>query len=274
MTPKISVIIPFYNAHKYLTACLNSILNQTYQNLEIILIDDGSTDNSLEIAQSFKKQDPRIQIFTQKNRGPSAARNLGLKKATGDFISFIDSDDTINPDFLTKLKSVYTKSTSLSLCAMNYFRVKSNTTKSVYTTPPFKKRKHESNASFIMSLLARDGRLYPVTNKLFRADIIKSHQLFFNESINFAEYTEFVLTYIKHTPCNIAFILEPLYNYNFGTETSTVKKSGVIWQNWQNSYNFLKNWVGDNPSAEERFWLFLIYCRWRISYLRSKHRAR
>ena len=93
---KISVIIPVYNAENHLPRLINSVLLQTYSNLEIICINDGSTDKSLKILEEFQNQDSRIIIKTTQNSGASAARNLGLKLATGDYISFVDADDWLN----------------------------------------------------------------------------------------------------------------------------------------------------------------------------------
>ena len=92
---KISIIIPIYNVEQYLPQCLDSIINQTYKNLEIILINDGSTDNSGKICDNYAKVDNRIHVFHKKNEGVSSARNLGLEKCTGDFIGFVDPDDFI-----------------------------------------------------------------------------------------------------------------------------------------------------------------------------------
>ncbi len=92
-TPLVSVIIPVYNPGRHLYRCLNSITHQTYRNLEIILINDGSTDDSLNVCRSYAEKDSRIQVFTQENAGVSVARNRGIEAATGDWYSFIDSDD-------------------------------------------------------------------------------------------------------------------------------------------------------------------------------------
>lgn len=89
----ISVIIPVYNAEKYLKTCLDSIINQTYKNIEIVCVDDGSTDHSLELLRLYEKKDTRIKVYTQKNAGPSAARNRALEVVKGDYISFVDADD-------------------------------------------------------------------------------------------------------------------------------------------------------------------------------------
>jgi glycosyltransferase involved in cell wall biosynthesis len=99
----ISVVVPIYNTEKYLAECLESIILQTYDNLEIILVDDGSTDKSGQICENHKKLDKRIKYFKQKNSGVSSARNRGIREARGAFITFIDSDDTVNKDFINNL---------------------------------------------------------------------------------------------------------------------------------------------------------------------------
>lgn len=113
----ISIIVPVYNVEKYLEHCLNSIINQTYKNLEIILVNDGSTDNSLEICESFKQKDSRIKIITKGNGGLSSARNEGLKIAKGNYISFVDSDDWIDADFIKALyNNLISTDSDMSTC--------------------------------------------------------------------------------------------------------------------------------------------------------------
>lgn len=102
----VSVIIPIYNVEKYLSECLNSVIQQTYKNLEIILIDDGSTDSSSDIAKEFVLQDKRIKLFTQENGGQSKARNFGIQQAQGDFLIFVDSDDYIQNFHIEELMDV------------------------------------------------------------------------------------------------------------------------------------------------------------------------
>ena len=97
--PEISVIVPVYNVERYLTRCIDSILAQTYQNFELILVDDGSTDGSGTLCDSYMKKDSRIKVIHKKNGGLSDARNSGIDAAEGEFLSFIDSDDWVRPDF-------------------------------------------------------------------------------------------------------------------------------------------------------------------------------
>ena len=103
---KISVIVPVYNASEYLEECVKSILAQTYKNIEIVLVDDGSKDNSLELCTKLKQQDSRIVVVHQENAGPGAARNKGVDIATGDYVAFVDSDDIIAPDMYEVLLSL------------------------------------------------------------------------------------------------------------------------------------------------------------------------
>ena len=98
----VSVIIPIYKAEKYLSMCVDSVLNQTYQNLEVILVDDGSPDNCPAICDEYAQKDKRIRVIHQKNAGLSMARNAGLDICTGDYITFVDSDDALHIDFVAR----------------------------------------------------------------------------------------------------------------------------------------------------------------------------
>ena len=111
----ISIIVPVYNVEPYLKRCLDSIINQTYTNIEIILIDDGSTDNSGSICDDYSKQDKRIKVIHKKNSGPSAARNSGLKMSSGEYIGFVDSDDYIETNYLERMMT-YNKNYNVVMC--------------------------------------------------------------------------------------------------------------------------------------------------------------
>ena len=100
--PIVSVIVPVYNTQKFIDRCLKSIIRQTFKDFEIVIINDGSTDNSLDICKSYSLQDDRIRIFTKENGGLASARNAGIAKARGEYIKFVDSDDEIPDDCLEK----------------------------------------------------------------------------------------------------------------------------------------------------------------------------
>lgn len=118
---KISVIIPVYNVSLYLSQCLENIIHQTYENLEIICVNDGSTDTSSEILNKYAKKDNRITIISQKNSGQSASRNNGIKKATGDYIHFLDSDDYIPLNYYEKMIKSLGNTDADIVCSGFYF---------------------------------------------------------------------------------------------------------------------------------------------------------
>ena len=97
---KVSIIMPVYNSEKYIKNAVLSVLNQTYKNLELIAVDDGSTDNSLEILNNIKKEDSRLKVYAKENGGISSARNYGIDRATGEYIGFIDNDDEYVPELI------------------------------------------------------------------------------------------------------------------------------------------------------------------------------
>ena len=272
--PTISIIIPVYNTERYLEKCLSSVVNQTYQNLEVIVINDGSTDSSSDIIKTFSKKDSRIKVINQENRGQSSARNAGLRKASSKYIAFIDSDDEISPEFISKLLEPYQKTpkTSLTICGFERRYLKTNQTENLFLNPASPKKQSDTNKSYVLRLITIDGRLYSVNNKLFIADIAK--KLSFDVARDFAEDTKFVLDYLKKTNYELSFVLSPLYIYNFGSENSTINKSATKWINWQKSYQDIKNWLGKNPTPKEIFWSKMILLRWRISYHRSKARSK
>ena len=111
----ISIVIPVYNVEKYLEKCLQSVQNQTYNHFEVILVNDGSTDSSLSICEKFVNQDKRFSVFSKENGGMSSARNFGIKKAKGSFITFVDSDDYIVKDYLSHLVAGIKSETSIVL---------------------------------------------------------------------------------------------------------------------------------------------------------------
>lgn len=119
--PLVSIIVPVYNVEYYLKQCLDSVINQTYKDIEIILIDDGSTDNSGKICEEYAKKDARIKFFRQKNKGLSAVKNRGIETASGDYIMFIDSDDYADVQLCEKLLDALTEQDSdMAVCHYSY----------------------------------------------------------------------------------------------------------------------------------------------------------
>ncbi len=162
--PLVSIIVPIFNAAKYLPACLDSVTNQTYQNLEIILVDDGSTDNSYQIAKSYAKKDPRIKLVHQKNQGLSGARNTGVVKATGTYLTFIDSDDEVKLNFIEKLLTTLQKTNAdISVCSFKEFYTNGKITHFSQSYPA--KTYNTKNA--LRAMLKEEGFMLSATMKLF-----------------------------------------------------------------------------------------------------------
>ena len=145
--PAFSVIVPVYNCENYLKRCVNSILNQTFRKIELILVDDGSTDDSLNILNTIK--DSKVEVCSKKNGGPSAGRNFGIEKAKGAYLLFIDSDDDVKDDFVSKLvESMRSDKIALASTGVVYNR-KSGVIEDLYLRP-FLKKNGEKMEKYIL----------------------------------------------------------------------------------------------------------------------------
>lgn len=272
--PLVSIIVPAYNTGKYIERCLNSITSQSYQNLEIIVVDDGSTDNTGEIIDKCQKKDARIISVRKNNGGQGSARNTGLRLCKGDLIGFMDSDDEYAEGAIAEFVEAAKKSNKgVAVAGVQYKRLKLGTSNDVYVNKLRAKRAGESLTKYVLYLLAIDGRMYSSVNKLFDGEIIRKNKLTFPEDVAFAEDSRFVLNYLKKMQGEIEFILKPLYIYNFGTSSSTISSTGTKWENWKMFYKFLQEWAG-KTNAGEKFWLKAVLARWRVSYIRTLRRAR
>lgn len=164
----VSIIVPIYNSEKYLPQCIESILNQTYKNFELILVNDGSTDNSLSICESYAQKDERIEILNLQHNGVSNARNNGISKAKGEFICFVDSDDKIEKDFLLVLTNLQNKYNS-DIAEVDFKYLNDNSKKNT-------DNKEEVFNSFQMMnrLYSTNGiRTVMIPNKLYKASLFE-----------------------------------------------------------------------------------------------------
>lgn len=171
MKELISVIVPIYNVEKYLRKCVDSIINQTYKNLEIILVDDGSPDNCPKICDEYAKQDSRIKVIHKENGGLSDARNAGMNIATGEYISFIDSDDWIKSEMIEDMYNRMIEDNS-DLVSSGVLWVDENGVEIRNATVS---ENCVLNTEQAMTELINDGKLKQhVWNKLYKADLIKN----------------------------------------------------------------------------------------------------
>jgi len=210
-TPKISLIIPVYNAAYYLHHCIKSILGQTYTEWEAIFINDGSTDDSHSILDEFAKKDIRIKIFHQENRGVSAARNTGLNSASGEFIAFCDADDHLSPHFMEDLyHKMIGRSADWVICNVNIIQKDDQLNRRLHFTD--ESIDISANRPAFLEKLMRFNYDYANWNKLYRAELIKKNNISFNEEMHIWEDLLFNLIYLQYAGI-VEVIDKQLYHY-------------------------------------------------------------
>ena len=214
MTPKIpvSVIIPVYNTASYLPQCLDSILNQSFDSLEVICIDDGSTDNSLEILKKYASSDSRIRIITQQNQGVSAARNKGLKFAQGEYVLFVDSDDWIESNIIEKSLMLMQNGIDILAFSIRLY----DTEKNIFNYSSYYNYLNElpyfCKLNILQSLETIVQLPFEIGSKVYRREILQKYGITFNSELQMHEDEMFNLRYILHSE-NYGVLKEYGYNY-------------------------------------------------------------
>ena len=204
--PLISVIIPCYNVAMFFNRCIDSILEQTYTHLEILLIDDGSTDNTSELCDAYALQDKRIIVIHQQNKGLPATRKVGIAKAKGNYCFFIDADDTIEPNTLEYLMSVALQYPQSEAIVTGYQRI-SPTGEIEYCS-----KKDTLTVCTGIELLQQESFFMNVWGKLFRTSFLKAHMQGFVNNVCFGEDLLFFLINI-YSIKQIVLTPTVLYNY-------------------------------------------------------------
>lgn len=227
MRNKISVIIPIYNAEKYLRKCVDSIIRQTYSNLEIILINDGSTDESEKICIEYQNNDKRIKLLTKENEGVSSARNAGLSIATGDYITFIDSDDWISDSSFEDAINVINEH-NVDILKYSYIKdygfMKKTYKFSIKTN---EKIIEENYSKEIYPYVFSTYDLSNIWNAIYKRDILKN--LKFNNSIKYGEDYLFMMNALLNSK-SIFFLDKPNYHYynNYSSATNIISYQKFI----------------------------------------------
>ena len=211
----VSIIIPVYNGARFLKTCLESVVCQIYTDLEILVIDDGSIDNSAEICKGFAAKDSRIRLIQQKNSGVSSARNRGIKEATGEYIAFVDADDTLPQSAIALLMNAVDAETDLVVGSYETQRFsitkKVQFSAEIYDIP----RIHKESLSF-------DRFINTPWAKLYKRSIIVKNQIVFDESLKYGEDHLFNFEYCKYV--SQAKIIDAIvYKYRLGGMASSVK---------------------------------------------------
>lgn len=209
-TPLVTIIVPVYNAAASLLRCVDSICAQTYTNLEIILVDDGSTDDSLNLCRQCAYRDGRVSVLTQSNSGVSAARNNAIDIASGKYVQFVDSDDWID-EHMTQLLVDRAERKKADLVICHYCRVDGE---KIIVHGFLQNTACMDRLTFAKHLMQQPSSFYygVMWNKLYRRDVIAKHRIFFREQLDWCEDFLFNLTYIL-SGNRFCAIQTPLYYY-------------------------------------------------------------
>ena len=236
---KVSVIVPVYNVEKFLPRCLDSIINQTLKDIEIICINDGSPDNSLQILEDYAKKDSRIRIINQENSGPSVSRNKGILMAQGEYIGFVDSDDWLDVDFYEKLYAAAQKyDADIAACGIKVYRKYSRVNYMLKYT------KESCVDDLERKLYLCDvPETCNVWNKIYRTTFIKNNNIEFEVGINFGEDVSFTMEALYFSE-NLVTIPNTLYNYDRLNVNSIVRtKSDKLIRDAEHVHNRMSDFL-------------------------------
>lgn len=252
MNKLVSVIVPVYNSENYLKRCVESILRQTYTDLQIILVDDGSSDRSLSICNEFAMKDERVLVVNQSNQGVSSARNRGLTETRGDYILFVDSDDYLIEDCVEKLvDAVVDGEDAVIICG---YLIRDENSNIVESGEQPSNKTTDDIYDFFYNILVSRNILGSVWRTLFPVNIIKKYNIAFPKCA-LAEDQIFILNTVTKTE-NIKFIKDNLYVYYLNSKSSTHQKYKVNFLQdrqiyFQNILDIIKNCDFDKNQKNE-----------------------
>jgi glycosyltransferase involved in cell wall biosynthesis len=208
-SPKISVIIPVYNTEKYLQRCIESVLKQTFDNFELLLINDGSIDNSGLVCNKYAEQDTRVRVFHKENGGVSTARNFGIEQARGKYITFVDSDDWVEEKFLSSFFISGNEYLEKTFVICGILKDSKHTSNILHTIESNSVEKENFNSLFLDYNLYKYG--YAVA-KLYNNRILQNYNIRFNKKLSNTEDLLFMLEYIQYID-KVQFLSSFLYHY-------------------------------------------------------------
>lgn len=227
MSDKVSIIIPVYNVEKYINQCLQSVVGQTYKNCEVIIVNDGSTDDSIEIIERYKKSYPEITVVNKKNGGLGAARNEGLKYVTGKYIVFIDSDDYLSTNYIEDLyKNIKTNDCDMSICGFEKFYDFNNKKELVKLDSSIDFNKVYTNFE-VLDLIFYNKIFCHAWNKMYKRELFEKNNIVYEEG----KLYEDIYTTVKlvSKAKKIFFVDEELYMYRIreGNITSISNRKSI-----------------------------------------------
>ena len=275
----VSLIVPVYDVAQYLREALDSVVNQTYKDLEIIIVDDGSTDESASICEDYASSDPRIKLIHQSNKGLSGARNTGLEHATGEFVAFVDSDDSVSPLFIETLVNAISSSADISICRYSTIET-SGKMEGVAATSVFPSiSAGVFDRNLALKLLAEEKISVNVCNKMFRRELWSG--------IRFPEghvYEDALASFKLFDKAErVVLVDESLYNYRQRVDSITSSVSMDKINDCILAHNSVSKFIRNNLSdvipeplylkKHQRLLSFLIVSYIKLIKSRSKDKA-
>lgn len=264
MNGLISIIVPVYNVEKYIERCIDSVINQTYKNLEIILVDDGSNDKSGIICDEYAKKDSRIKVIHKENSGVSNARNKGLDNATGQYIAFIDSDDWIEPDMYEyMMQKMIENNVDMVRCQLKKIYEDGRTAISYKVSNQIYTNMKEERIGMILEVL--NGRILPCfSTMLVKKEIIDRLNLRFDSELIVGEDMLFVIELYSHIN-SIYWCKKVFYNYYIHDQSTSMQseKNRIIALNYLKLYTKIKQLLVNkmlyNNQIEESLCYYIFY---------------
>lgn len=252
---KVSIILPVYNVEKYLKECFESIKKQTYKNIEIIFIDDGSTDNSKIMVDEFKKLDKRVKVIHKQNGGVSSAKNKGLEVATGDYITFIDPDDYVTEEYieyLLKLSINNNSEISISKVFFDNYNMKENNDSRIELLSP---------KAALIDLLTYKINV-AVWNKLYKKELLIKNSIKFYEEIFMGEGFNFnVLAFKNANKISVGF--KKVYFYRRDNNESATTKFSI--KKWKNALFAIERIKSNLITSDKKLKKAIIFAEWRTN---------
>ena len=272
MNPRISVIIPIYNTQKYLKKCINSILTQSMCNFELLLIDDGSTDGSDLIAKEFASMDKRIEYIWQENQGQAVARNNGIKRARGEFISFIDSDDWIEPTMLEDmLNNLSIDDFDFVTCRLSFFKENDPLKTDIVYGSDYNLT-ILSGESILWNALRGKYVTSSSVNKVFRCSFLLDNSIYFPENMK-NEDVLFIITAASKAK-KVSFLNKAYYHALIREGSTTRKLTSDILNSTVNSLVFEQKYLKDIGLYEQHHIGHEIHYIMLLNYLLVRAPAR
>lgn len=256
--PKVSIIVPAYNVEKYISTGIESVLNQTYKNIELVIVDDGSKDNTASIIENYANNNSKIKFISQENKGVSSARNKALKHATGEYLIFLDSDDWLESNTIEYLIDLWNNNQTYLISGDCFFAY-------LGENGDIRKERHREKKETIVidrecALLNTGTGVYNLQSscyKLYSKQIIDDNNICFSEDISHGEDGLFVFKYLHHVD-GMVYSTEPLWNILERPNSATTAPYNEKWLTAIDAVKEMLQYESNTNELEQKLKVFLV----------------